>query len=264
MTAEERLALVRVKIKRSDKHIEDLKAAVDTFINSGPYKADTKRDPNTRKLIYYVSSAQPVPVCIAAIAGDALHCLRDALDHLAQQLYQVGTGVSGYGDRVEFPIGMNAKKFRDGLRKKVKGVRQDAIDAICALEPYGGGKGNDLWTLHRLNNIDKHRAIPTVGTAFRSMDIAPILAAHYEKAFGKSLPIPELFMRPDDNLFPLEVGKELFIDLPDEEPIEKIRFRYDVAVHESGIIEGKPIFETLVQFRDRIDKIIESFKPYLA
>jgi hypothetical protein len=143
-------------------------------------------------------------------------------------------------------------------------MRQDGIDAIRALEPYPEGKGADLWTFHRLNNIDKHRLILTVGSAFQSVDIGAFMTAQMEKAMGKAMPAINLFIRPGDNLFPLEAGKELFIGDVDEEPNQKMQFRFNVAINEPGLIEGKPIQETLVQFRDRVNGIIEAFRPCLA
>jgi hypothetical protein len=265
MTPDERLALVRLKIERADKHIDDLKTAVRSFFDSNPYKVSHKRDPDTRKLIYYVESAQPVPIVVAAIAGDVVHCLRDALDHLTQQLYLVGTGnAKGYRDQTSFLISKSAKDFNSTLPGKVQGMRRDAVDAIRALEPYPGGKGADLYTFHRLNNIDKHRLILTVGSAFRSVDVGALMTTRMEKALGKTLPAVNVFIKPADNLFPLEPGKELFIDAVDGEPNEKMQFRFDVAIHEPGLIEGEPILETVVAFRDRISDIVNAFKPCLA
>jgi hypothetical protein len=264
MTADERHALIGLKIERANKHIKELEAAISSFRDSNPYKVATKRDTETQNLIYYVESAKPVPVKIAAIAGDAIHCLRDALDHLAQQLYRVGTGdAQGYRDATSFPIAMDPKKFKKGLARKIEGMRQDAVDAIRALEPYPGGKGADLWTLHRLNNIDKHRLILTVGSAFRSVDVAPIMGAMIDFS-GKPIPRPALFIRPADNLFPLEAGKELLIVAPDAEPNEKIEFRFDVAVDETGLIEGKPIIETVQHFSDLVRSIADGFKTCLS
>jgi hypothetical protein len=108
--------------------------------------------------------ANPIPATIVMIAGDVLNNLRSTLDHLAQQLYLVGSGGSTFRDQTSFPIAETPKKFKSVLRGKVEGTRQDAIDAIRALEPYTGGKGADLWTFHRLNNIDKHRMILTLST----------------------------------------------------------------------------------------------------
>jgi hypothetical protein len=261
MTADERLALVRPKIERADQHIDCLNTAIKSFVDTNPYKIATKRDPESRKLIYYIESAQPVPVIVAAIVGDALHCLRDALDHLTQQLYLVGTGnAKGYRDQTSFPISPSAKDFKSGLARKIEGMRQDAIDAICALEPYAGGKGADLWTLHRLNNIDKHRLILTVGSTFNSVDIG----AYMMKAMGMAISGMNLFVGAADNLFPLETGKELFIGAPDDEPDENMQFKFDIAVYETGLIEGKPVLETTMQFRDRINGIVEAFRPCLG
>jgi hypothetical protein len=265
MTAEERIALIRLKIKRADKHINDLKASLRSFLDSNPYKVGIKRDPKSKKPIYYLLAIEPVPACIAATAGDVLNSLRSALDHLAQHLYLVGTGnAQGYRDKTSFPISPSVKDFKNGLARKVEGMRQDAIDAIRSLEPYAGGKGNDLWTLHRLNNIDKHRMIFTVGSAFRSVDIGAYMGRRMEKMLGQALPALSAFMRPADNMCPLKAGDELFIDSPDAEIDERMQFTFEVAIHEPPTVEGKPILETLVQLRDRTDSIIEAFRSCLA
>jgi len=265
MSQHERLALARLKIERANNHIDCLNAEVRAFFDTNPYKVANKRDPDTRRLIYYIESVQSVPVTIAAITGDALHCLRAALDHLAQQLYLAGTGnAKGYRDQTSFPIAKSAKEFKSGLARKVEGMRQEAVDAICALEPYHGGKGSDLWTLHRLNNIDKHRLILTVGSAFRSVDLGALMTAQMGKLLGKTLPALDAFFRPADNLFPLEVGQELLIDDIDAEPNEKMQFRFDVGINEVGLIEGSPVLETVVAFRDRVSDVVDSFSRYLA
>jgi hypothetical protein len=271
MTADERLALARLKIERANKHIDDLQIAVSTFFDSAPYKVAAKRDPDTRKMIYYLASVEPVPTVLPAIAGDILHCLRDALDHLAQQLYLVGTGgANGYRDKTSFLISPSAKDFKSGLPRIVEGMRQDAIDAISAIEPYVGGKGADLWPFHRLNNIDKHRLIVTVGSAIQGVGIGPIM----ERSFGDSLPAgmaeliktaaANLFIRPANNLFPLKAGDKLFIDAADAEEHKDMQFSFEVVIHEPGVVEGKPILETLVQFRDRISGIVDAFRPCLS
>ncbi len=225
ITADQRLALVRLKIERADKHIADVRAALSSFLNANPYKVATKRDSQTRKLIYYIASVEPIPMAIAATAGDCLHCLRDALDHLAQQLYLVGTGdTKGFRNQTSFLITRTAETFNTALANKTAGMREDAIAAIRALEPYPEGKGADLWIIHRLNNIDKHRLIITVGSAFRSLNIGPIMGALFEKTAGRTIPALDAFLRPAGNLFPLSAGDELFVDAPDAFPNDKMQF----------------------------------------
>jgi len=258
--------LIRLKIERADKHIEELKSAILAFKNSGPYKISAKRDPQTRKLIYFLVDVQPVPLDIACIAGDALHNLRCALDHLAYRLFRVGAGDTADAKHVYFPIFDDATKYQSGVNGKVHGMRQDAIDAINAVKPYKGGN-DTLWRLHRLDSTDKHRLLITVGAAFSSMNIGAhggaILAA-LMKEHGLPEPPPiELYLAPADRMFPLKVGDELFIDAPDAEVNEKINFLFDIAFGEPGIVEGDSILETLKGMSDLVGNIVSDFGPLL-
>jgi hypothetical protein len=64
MTADERLALIRLKIERADKHIRDLEATLRSFFEANPYKIATKRNPQTRQLIYYIETVIPIPTSL--------------------------------------------------------------------------------------------------------------------------------------------------------------------------------------------------------
>jgi hypothetical protein len=97
-----------------------------------------------------------------ASAGDIVHNLRSALDHLAHQLVLVGSPGKEPTRRIEFPIAKDFATYEKDKRAKVEGMRQDAIAAIDALKPYKGGN-DDLWRIHELDNIDKHRGLFTIG-----------------------------------------------------------------------------------------------------
>lgn len=45
MTVDERLALIRAKVKRAKKHIRDLEREISAFLDSNPYEIGTKPDP---------------------------------------------------------------------------------------------------------------------------------------------------------------------------------------------------------------------------
>jgi hypothetical protein len=81
--------LVRLKVERAKKHIRELQHERDSFLQKKPYVISTKRDQQTRQLIYYVESVQELPPDLSLIAGDVLQDLRSALDHLAYQLVLV-------------------------------------------------------------------------------------------------------------------------------------------------------------------------------
>jgi len=142
-------------------------------------------------------------------------------------------------------------------------MHKDAIKAIDALKPYQGGN-ETLWRIHKLNNIDKHRLLVTVGSQMRSFDVGAHLAplVKDEPGWGDAI-IPSLFLRPADPMFPLEAGDELFIDAPDAEPNKKMQFRFDVALSEPQVLEGEPILEALHQMVDLTDNLIPTFAPLL-
>src|SRR6266404_7962836 len=102
MTADERLALIRLKIERADQHISDLNTAVGAFFATNPYETSTKTDPETGKPVHYLTKVDAVPVSISIITGDILNNLRSSLDHLAQQLYLVGSGSADFRDQTSF------------------------------------------------------------------------------------------------------------------------------------------------------------------
>jgi hypothetical protein len=52
--------------------MRDLEAEIKAFLGTNPYVVGTKRNPQTRQLIYYLVRVQNVPDRIAAIAGDVL------------------------------------------------------------------------------------------------------------------------------------------------------------------------------------------------
>lgn len=260
MSTAAKLAQIQVKIERAKEHFTSLNNEVGAFYATKPYEVTTKRDSN-RRLIYYLSKVDPVPTRIATITGDVIQSLRSALDHLAWQLYLVGTGGKVNGEKVYFPISDNATKYSNYLRKLTY-MRADAVAAFGLIQPYKGGKDEKLWVLSKLNNIDKHRLLVTVGSAFRSINIGKhittLSAPHFQEFLGRPMPKMDVFLKPKDNLFPLEVGKELFIDAPDAQEIPDL-FRCHVIINEPEAIEGAPLIETINDFVTVVEDVVKKF-----
>jgi hypothetical protein len=266
MTADDRFALVWNKVERANKHIRDLNTAIVAFMATNPYKVLAKHDAQTRKPVYYLADVQPVPAEIPVILGDAIHGLRTALDHLAQQLYLVGSGASVSRRETSFFIAPKASEYKRVVGGKVEKMRREAIEALAALEPYKGGKGNDFWILHGLNNIDKHRSLMAAGSSYRSVDIFPVLLAKMPEpmrsAFGTIS--QSLFIKPADNLCPLKTGDELLIGDVDEALNADVQFTFDVALHEPEIIEPGPMLEIVQRLADLVGNTVKAFRPLLA
>ena len=264
MAVANRLEGVKAKVERAKHHVQELNVALEGFFATNPYVIHTKRNSETRQLIYYLASVRYVPPVIDVIAGEVLQSLRSALDHLAYQLVLVGTCQSGPFNYVYFPIFESAQEYESGKTRQIKGMRQDAIDAIDAIKPYKGG--NDaLWQLHRLNIVDKHRLLVTVGSSFESVDIGPTMMRGLRGIMPDDQEIPDLalFLRPEDNLFPLKADDELFIDQPDAEPNKNQQFTFSVVLSEPGVIEGESLVERLHQMVDLVDHLIPIFRPLL-
>jgi hypothetical protein len=257
---------LRIKIERAKEQFSDLQSEISAFRNTCPYKVSTKRNPQTRQLIYYLSSVNPVPDRIAAMAGEIIQDLRSSLDHLAYALWIVGTGnpFGAPARHVQFPIYDSAERYIAGAAGQVQGLRESAIKAIDAVKPYKGG--NDTpWVIHKLNNIDKHRFVILVGSAFRSVDLGAHAIASFRKAFP-DFPVPDLhaFFKPADRLFPLKEGDELLIDAVDAEVNDKMHFQFEVAFGESGILEGESLIETLKSMADVVENLLTDFEPFLV
>jgi hypothetical protein len=270
MTSDERLALIHIKIERAKKHIRELDAEIRSFFAIKPYRIGTKRNPETRQLIYYVASVRETPTTMAAITGDVLQNLRGSLDHLAYQLVLVGSGTTPSA-HIYFPIADDATKYERVRAKSVKGMRQSAIKAIDGIKPYKDGN-DTLWRLHKLNNVDKHRLLITVGSAFRSVDLGGYIFRQHKKVLESnpnfhrfaSQVAPKAFFRDGDRMFPLKAGDVLFIDAPNAGVDEELEFRFDVAFGEPQIVEGESLLESLQNMADVVDQIVTTFKSLLA
>lgn len=273
MTADARLALIQAKITWAKQHIGDLDREITAFLKTNPYKIGTKLNPETRKLTYYVAAVEEAPPSIALRIGDAVQCLRSALDHLVHQLHEVaGTGTPPK-DR-GFPIADDAHGYESQRGTKMKGLPQAVVQAIDAIKPYKTGDPSNtgsislaLWRLHQLNNIDKHRALLTCGSVFGGVDIGAIFARVAQRSqidFVRRAKIGQWYLRESSPVFPLKVGNELFTDAPNEEANEKMSFIFTIAFGEPGVVEGESPVKFLHDMANVVEKLSSAFRPFLG
>lgn len=287
LTAEQRIDLIRVKIARAYEHIEDLETRIKSFLKGEPYKVAVKPHPEFPNALthHYLASAKPLTTDIPLVAGEAIQQMRSALDHLAWNLVEIGCARQGIvlnkteRKRIGFPIIDTdlPAEYEASRKRKVKGMTQDAIDAIDETKPYKGG--NDcLWRLNQLNNIDKHRFLITVGSAMAHFSAPRFLrrgmAGHMLKEKGITVPpnvdlstMLDFNIIPDEEWrkCPLEEGDELapgFDSILDKN--EEMHFTFDIVFYEPGVIECEPILPFLMQTLEYVNGLILSFKPLLV
>ncbi len=258
---------VQLKIERAKQHISDLQARINQFFATEPYKIAIKIDSESRKPVYYLGEVDPAPDSLALIAGDAIHSLVCALDHLAYQLVMKDTAGSPLNaSGIYFPIGETIAKYESKKTAQIAGARKVTIDAIDALKPYKGGNDR-FWQLSRLNNIDKHRLLLTVGSLTTGMDFGqhavnifpdffPPEVNEIIKSAGWVLPVP-------NTGFPLEKGFVLLIGAVDEKPNPKQQFAFDIGLSEPTVVSSKSLLALLREFATTVDNAFLQLAPLL-
>lgn len=166
MNADDRLRLIRVKIERAEKRLDELEAAVQSLGEATFKMISRDFQLETGKPFLNVRPLNVYPPEIPAIAGDVIHNLRCALDHLAFHLVLVGVSFGETPPKkwedIQFPILHSHKSYEGGKGRHIQGARREAIEAIDRLKPYKGGN-EALWLLRRLDNTDKHSFLWPIG-----------------------------------------------------------------------------------------------------
>jgi hypothetical protein len=254
---------VRAKVTPAKQHIQDFQLATQVFFETKPYAIGFKENRQTGKRIYYVSKADPVPDALTAIAADVIQNLRSSLDHIAYQLVLDGRSGTKPDWTVYYPISGSATHYPATRRGKIKGVRQEVVDAIDATEPYKGGKGHALWQLNELNKPDKHELLIRAGSFYGGVEISPTLRTMMSSMLKDPAKIaevdqliPPLFLRPADELLSLKIGDELYIEPLDHEMDKDRRFSVGISFNAPGVVECEPAIKTLQDLTNLLDEII--------
>jgi hypothetical protein len=262
-----------LKVKRAVDHIRDLYDVLQAFHDANPYAISVKQHSQPGYLICEVDRVDPVPDRIVDLLGDAIHCLRTALDHAAFALDMRRSGHPQEMRQIMFPISWSAQGYKSESPRKIKGMSQQAIDAIGKLEPYKGGKGHQLWVLNELDVIDKHRSIIAVGAICNSIRFGDDAEAEFRPQF-ESIGIKgeefEALMSEvgemtvtafgPSKIVPLEAGDILYGPVPAEKHKE-LEFSFGVAICEPGVVEGKSIVETIHHLCDFVCHILVTLAP---
>jgi hypothetical protein len=208
-------------------------------------------------MVYTMDKVDLVPPKIALIAGNVIQNLRSALDHIAYRL----AGIKANKDTA-FPIAKSKREYegKDGLRsRRTRGMPSAAVAAIDAIKPFQGGN-EVLWRLNKLNNIDKHRLILTVGSAVCNVDIGTFMKMRAPPGSALSELARPMFVKPKDNSYPLKVGTEIFRDKTSEEVVE-IPIAFEIAISETGVIDREPLLPELQGMIDTVEKVITDLMP---
>jgi hypothetical protein len=244
LSAGDKLILVRVKIERAKKHLYYLETSLISY--RGKRKTEfikqENRQPGTLPIIEM--NLPVIPFDALAAAGDVIQNLRSALDHLAFQLFTVGSPGKFPSTRFCFPICKSHEAYEVEKGTKVKGMREDAKKAIDNLKPYKGGN-DDLWLLHQLNNVDKHNFLLTEGE-----DVL-------READWMDVPIS------DHPFYWLRSGDPNFVGIFGDQPNDYLHSSAQEVFDNAGVSRVNAMLPTLHHLVEVIDAIAIGFLPCL-
>lgn len=83
-----------------------------------------------------------------------------------------------------------------------------------------------------------------------------------EDSLFSKIAMPPVFFGTVPALFPILLGTELFIDLPNVKE-KRITFRFDIALDEAqeGIIQAGPLMETVEGMLTEVENVVKDFEP---
>jgi hypothetical protein len=187
LKAEDRLILVRAKVERAKQNLREMEFIIFSAHGYIPgvnmYVKSLKRPPGAHA--FY-----DIPFDALTSAGDVVHNLSGALDHLAYQLTIANRPRTTDKEfrQVYFPICKDKATYEKSRERYKKFFGAKAVEILDSLKPYKGGN-EPLWRLHSLNNVSKHRLLLTMAGFAR-------LHAEWLVRDGVRIPFLYKFSRP--------------------------------------------------------------------
>jgi hypothetical protein len=177
-----------LKLRRARQHLDELAKFIGQFVSQQSRRFHLESDLDGSGYMLVRASADPPPADpFSLLIGECLHNLRSGLDNLAYALARAHTNplADDLAESSEFPIfgdedrmgraGTGSIAFHRSDRRgqpapgsglyKIRGMDPRAQIGIEGLQPYRLGAGfrqHELWILHDLDRINKHRLLHTV------------------------------------------------------------------------------------------------------
>ncbi len=157
------LTSCRRKIDRAHVHLFPLLAVVERFLTlERPYAISKDYEPESRRYSFKIAQLAGLDeVNLGLMAGDVVHNLRSALDHLVFGLASRRPSFtrSDWND-ASFPISDSYRSFM--THSAIRHLALEEIAVVKRYQPFEGRDNKRLIDLHSLWNADKHRVIQSV------------------------------------------------------------------------------------------------------
>jgi hypothetical protein len=251
---------VALKINRSLEHLDALNKSGEAVFKDdmyGVYAIQGEANSQRTKYLFRAKMLKPLPVVEwGIIVGDAVHCLRSALDQLA---YTLSVDPDG---NTAFPMCRTKKDWVTQAPAMTWGIPEPFVALIDAVQPYHRGDAaahtHPLAILNSLSNADKHRYVPvTALTPDRvewKITRTSGIASHGDirvktgRALEEGAVLAEMSIVPDDSGLEPQVEMEGYI-------------AFAIAFGQSGVpsaIAGKPVIKSFADLGGMVKSVLES------
>jgi hypothetical protein len=258
----------KLKIRRAEKHINELWHSVENFMRGRPFRIVIKHRPKAGEYLIVTKRYKPIPDIWSLMIGDAVHNLWSALD-LA--IYAMASDKAPDPHALMFPF----VREKESLVGKIKSTQvnftgTNVVEYINALKPYRDGHPI-LSGIYRLDTRDKHRLLILAGQIldFNQTSLRAVVPGSPNIEFlkpGVTLRFPHI---DEDEI-------QLFKGFADYKAIESfqgpwtdheeepyIQLPYRIAFGEGQPFEGMPVIPTLdcvYVIRGIVDRLIAAFR----
>lgn len=250
------------KLDRGKKHAGDLAREISDFCDNAKFQLEPAASDSAEVARFQVKEMDAIPVSISLTAGDAAHNIRSALDHFAW----AAVPASAQSSRTCFPVGTAATRdpasWRRHVEQRLDGASPQLISAVTAMEPWEGGKDENLWAVHELDRVDKHRlvlsAAVTLGRIELHGDSWELATVKKYTGYDPDGPLP---LEPAE-WTPVQEGTVLAIPVPapDLEGAETT-LRFDIVLAELPTLRRSAAAGAITMLADSVEKAIRRLIP---
>lgn len=264
------------KLRRAKTHLKTLDDEIATVRSLHKHTIFVEDDPSTSEYVFKVRGPEPTNPDWGYVAGDCIHNLRSALDHLVFQLAILNLGRDLTPEEAHscmFPIYTDPDKFKRTGQGRLRLLRPGEQTRITELQPFNAGDPS-LWTpgpAHRLPGtpaslpvllgrleefdvIDKHRFVQATWRAAEWFNAEPPPIQHAASS---------IFTGALEN--DAEVGRWRYYQPRPELPSDMDMDRYFPI----GVALGEPPYmgsavEQLTWLSETVEVVIGIFRPCIT